>query len=166
MPDRASGFAAVYALIRAAAAVGDHWIQSDRDARIKGATDDSPVTLVDPETGTKTVHGTVDGRKACARHCLTYTATQAAALVAGSRALGLRLRPGPVAAALTISYVTHYAADRRVPGGLLQRLADATGKGRFWRLADHGINGAYALDAAWHHGWEAIAAVVASAPAD
>lgn len=153
MADRPARFAAVYALLRASAAIGDHWIQTDRCARIKGATDDAPVTLVDPATDTKTVHGTDDGRRACAFHCLTYTATQGLALAAGSRALGLRLRPGPVAVALAISYATHYAADRRVPGGLLQR------------LADHGINGAYALDAAWHHGWETLAAIAASAPA-
>ncbi|MFJ3723182.1 hypothetical protein ACIPYQ_11495 [Streptomyces sp. NPDC090045] len=29
---------------------------------------------------------------------------------------------------------------------ILERLATTTGKGNFFRLADHGLNGAYALD--------------------
>ncbi|MEU8511618.1 hypothetical protein AB0C76_08535 [Kitasatospora sp. NPDC048722] len=65
-----------------------------------------------------------------------------------------------MAAALALSAVTHYIADRREP---LRRLADATGKGRFVRLADHGMNGAYALDQAWHHAAETVAALIASA---
>lgn len=49
-----------------------------------------------------------------------------------------------VAAALSISAVTHYAADRREP---LKRLAQATGKGNFWDPAPP-LGGAYALDQA------------------
>ncbi|MGW7582781.1 hypothetical protein ACWGKU_29330 [Kitasatospora sp. NPDC054768] len=130
-------------------------VQSDHCARTKGATDAAPVTGDDG-----TVHGTAAGRRACALHVLTYSATQAAALLLGARALGLRLRPGQLAAALTISGLTHYAIDRRVPGGLLQRFADATGKGNFYRLADHGINGAARMDAACHHAFETLAAAV------
>ncbi|MFF2123455.1 hypothetical protein ACFVXH_39625 [Kitasatospora sp. NPDC058184] len=152
---RAARFAAAYALLRAGADAGDHLVQSDHCARTKGATDDSPVTGDDG-----TIHGTAAGRRACALHCLTYTATQAAALLLGARALGLRLRPGQVAAALAVSGLTHYAIDRRVPGGLLQRFADATGKGDFYRLADHGMNGAYCMDGAVHHACETIAAAV------
>jgi hypothetical protein len=95
-------------------------------------------------------------------NCLTYTATQALAVGAGARVLGIRLHPGAAAAALALSFVTHYAADRRVPGGLLETLATKTGKGNFWGLADHGINGAYCLDSAWHHGWETAAALIAT----
>ncbi|WP_371484815.1 hypothetical protein [Kitasatospora sp. NBC_00315] len=152
---RTARFAAAYALLRAGADIGDHLVQSDHCARTKGATDAAPVTGDDG-----TVHGTAAGRKACAVHCLTYSATQAAALLLGARALGLRLRPAQVAAALAISGLTHYAIDRRVPGGLLQRFADATGKGNFYRLADHGINGAARMDGAVHHGLETIAAAV------
>ncbi|MFJ6617417.1 hypothetical protein ACIQOW_07540 [Kitasatospora sp. NPDC091335] len=157
---RAARFAAAYALLRAAADVADHWIQTDHQARIKGATDRPPVVDTD-ETGWVTaVHRAADGRLACAAHVASYTATQAAALLAGSRLLGVRLRPGPVAAALALSAVTHYVADRREP---LRRLADATGKSNFVRLTDHGMNGAYALDQAWHHAFETVAAIVASA---
>lgn len=44
------------------------WIQDDFCARVKGASDDHPVTYVDPATDEKTVHGTADGRKACLKH--------------------------------------------------------------------------------------------------
>ena len=63
----------------------------------------------------------------------------------GTRALGIRLRPGRVAAALVVSGATHYIADRREP---LRRLADATGRESFVRLADFGMNGTYCLDQA------------------
>ncbi|MFJ7910032.1 hypothetical protein [Kitasatospora sp. NPDC096204] len=145
---RAARFAAAYALLRAAADVADHWIQTDHQASTKGHHDHNDG------------QSSAAGRRACAAHVATYTATQAAALLAGSRLLGVRLRPGPVAAALALSAVTHYIADRREP---LRRLADATGKGTFVRLADHGMNGAYALDQAWHHAAETMAALVASA---
>ncbi|GAA4846338.1 hypothetical protein [Kitasatospora terrestris] len=144
---RAARFAAAYALLRAAADVADHWVQTDHQARTKGQHDHHDG------------QSSAAGRKACAAHVATYTATQAAALLAGSRLLGVRLRPGPVAAALALSAITHYVADRREP---LRRLADATGKANFVRLADHGMNGAYCLDQAWHHAFETAAAVIAS----
>ncbi|GGY71638.1 hypothetical protein GCM10010363_61320 [Streptomyces omiyaensis] len=97
---------------------------------------------------------------------LQYTATQGLVLVAGTRVLGIRLHPAAVAAALVVSGATHFAADRRVPQGLLQRLAKATGKERFYKLSDSGMNGSYCLDQSWHHSWETLAALIASAKAD
>ncbi|MGW6916675.1 hypothetical protein ACWGB8_23040 [Kitasatospora sp. NPDC054939] len=144
---RAARFAAAYALLRAAADVADHWIQTDHQAATKGHHNHNR-------------QSSADGRRACAAHVAAYTATQGAVLLAGSRLLGIRLRPGPVAAALVLSALTHYAADRREP---LRKLADATGKGKFVRLADHGMNGAYCLDQAWHHAFETCAAAIASA---
>ncbi|MGW2545668.1 hypothetical protein ACWC5I_33525 [Kitasatospora sp. NPDC001574] len=157
---RTARFAAAYALLRAGAAIGDYLVQRDHSARTKGATDAAPVYDTDSTGQVTATYGTAAGRRACAWHCLTYTATQAAALTLGARAIGLRLRPGPTAAALAISGLTHYAIDRRVPSGLLERFADATGKGRFYRLADHGINGASHMDATCHHGLETIAATL------
>ncbi|MFD5372771.1 hypothetical protein [Streptomyces sp. NPDC127103] len=85
---------------------------------------------------------------------------------AGARALGIRVHPAAAAAALALSFGTHYAADRRVPGkGLLEKIATKTGKGGFYKLADFGINGAFQLDSAWHHGWETVAALVATTKA-
>ncbi|MGK5628552.1 hypothetical protein [Streptomyces sp. URMC 123] len=133
---------------------------------MKGASDDHPVTYQDPDTKEKMTHGTADGRKACLHHCLTYTATQAIVAGLGARALGIRVHPGVAAAALALSFGTHYIADRRVPGkGLLEKLATKTGKGDFYHLADYGINGAFHLDSAWHHGWETLAALIATAKA-
>ncbi|WP_371481977.1 hypothetical protein [Kitasatospora sp. NBC_00315] len=148
LSNRAARFATAYALLRTAADVADHWIQTDHQASNKGQHDHNDG------------QSSAAGRRACAAHVATYTATQGAALLLGSRVLGVRLRPGPVAAALALSAVTHYVADRREP---LRRLADATGKANFVRLADHGMNGAYALDQAWHHVFETAAAVIASA---
>ncbi|MCL2733978.1 MAG: hypothetical protein FWE15_28700 [Actinomycetia bacterium] len=166
MTHRPAVFAALLGLTRAGSAIGDFWIQNDFCARVKGASDDHPVTLKDPVTGEETSHGTVDGRKACLHHCLTYTATQAIVAGAGARALGIKVHPAAAAAALAISFTTHYAADRRVPGkGLLEKIATKTGKGGFYKLADFGINGAFHLDGAWHHGWETVAALVATSKA-
>ncbi|WP_405018478.1 hypothetical protein OHV05_17215 [Kitasatospora sp. NBC_00070] len=148
MTSHAARFAAVYALLRAAGDLADHWVQTDHQASNKGQHDHNDG------------QSSAAGRRACAAHVATYTATQTAALLIGSRVLGVRLRPGPVAVALALSAVTHYAADRREP---LRRLADATGKANFVRLTDFGMNGAYALDQAFHHTVETAAALIASA---
>jgi hypothetical protein len=141
-------------------------VQNDFCARVKGASDETPVTYEDPRTKEKTIHGTADGRRACLHHCLTYTATQAIVVGLGARALGIRVHPGAAAAALALSCGTHFIADRRVPGkGVLEKLATATGKESFYRLADFGMNGAFHLDSTWHHGWETLAALIATTKA-
>ncbi|MGA5564285.1 hypothetical protein ACPCUV_24410 [Streptomyces platensis] len=95
-----------------------------------------------------------------------YTATQAIVAGAGARALGIRVHPAAAAVALAVSFGTHYAADRRVPGkGLLEKIATKTGKGSFYKLASHGMNGAFHLDSSWHHGWETVAALIAATKA-
>ncbi|AKL71208.1 MULTISPECIES: hypothetical protein [Streptomyces] len=48
---------------------------------------------------------------------------------------------------------------------LLEKLADKTGKGGFYRLDSHGINGAFHLDGAFHHGCETVAALIATTSA-
>ncbi|MEV1048678.1 hypothetical protein [Streptomyces sp. NPDC049916] len=59
---------------------------------------------------------------------------------AGARALGIKVHPAAAAAALAISFTTHYAADRRVPGkSLLERIATTTGKGGFYLDALRGV---------------------------
>ncbi|SEE58846.1 hypothetical protein SAMN04490357_7668 [Streptomyces misionensis] len=161
MNHRSAAFAAAYALLRVAADHADHWGQSDFDAQCKGATNEAPVTYTH-EDGTVTTAGTDGGRRACLHHVIQYTTTQGLVLAAGTRVLGIRLHPAAVAAALAVSGLTHYAADRRVPQGLLQRLAKATGKERFYKLSDFGMNGAYCLDQSWHHSWETLAALIAT----
>ncbi|MFJ3883051.1 hypothetical protein ACIPW5_37095 [Streptomyces sp. NPDC090077] len=163
MTHRPAVFAALLGLTRAGSAIGDFWVQNDYCARVKGASDKHPVIYKDPVTEKETTHGSVDGRAACLHHCLTYVATQAIVAGLGARALGIRVHPAAAAAALALSFSTHYAADRRVPGkSLLEMLADKTGKGGFYRLASHGVNGAFHLDGAFHHGCETVAALIAT----
>lgn len=134
----AARLAALYALVRPASDVADHWVQTHRQALTKGLP------------GWR-------GRRACAAHVFSYVGTQAAVVAAGAHVLGLRFTPGRVAAALAISATTHYAMDRRTPA---RRLAGWLGKGEFADLADHGINGAYLLDQAAHHLAELAAVAV------
>lgn len=138
-------FAAAYALLTASHEVADHWVQIDSQATAKGKPG--------PE-----------GAKVCALHVATYTATQAAALLAGQRLLGLRLTPHRAVAALAVSAVSHYVADRqgghwrdKHPRGIV-RLAAATGHAG-WLERDPGAG--YLMDQAWHKGWITVAAVVA-----
>ncbi|MFJ9846285.1 hypothetical protein ACIRYZ_38775 [Kitasatospora sp. NPDC101155] len=160
----AARFAASYALLRASAAVADHWVQSTHQAACKGFHDGETVTetraLADGTTVKEARDVTsAEGRWACAAHVATYTATQGLALAVGSKVLGLRLRPGAVAAALVVSGLTHYVADRRRP---LKKLAELVGKAPFYNVNSGGMNGAYALDQSYHHLFETVAAAVAA----
>lgn len=134
-------FAAVYVALYVAHVVGDHWVQTDAQAAVKGAP------------GWR-------GRRACAAHVATYTAT--AALVVGAVAwrTGMHLSPVAVAVGLAVSAGSHYIADRRTP---LVWLADRLGTGRFVRTAGGGISGAYLLDQSWHLGWLLVAALIVTA---
>lgn len=136
--NRAAAFPAVYALLRVAADVADHWVQSDHQAQHKA------------KPGR-------EGHLALAGHVASYTATQAAALLVGNRVLGLGLRGRSMAAALALSGATHYLIDRRWP---VRKVAEATGKGSFYELGGP-LGGAYLLDQATHHLVEGFAAYVA-----
>lgn len=144
----AAVFAAAFAVLYAAHQVADHWVQTNHQAQHKA------------------LPGWV-GRKACAAHVATYTATCATALLALTLATDVRLPAVNVAVALGVNAVSHYVADRRTP---LQRLAELIpGKAAFWALGTprpgHDDNaslgtGAYALDQSWHVGWLAVAALL------
>ena len=147
MTSSAARFAAVYAALTASHEVADHWVQIDAHAGAKG------------QDGR-------DGAVACAKHVATYTARQALALAATSRALNLRLSPRRAALALAVSAVTHYVADRQgghwrdeKPRGVV-RLAAATGH-KGWLQRDPGAG--YLLDQSWHKGWITAAALLAAA---
>ncbi|MEV4768861.1 DUF3307 domain-containing protein [Micromonospora humida] len=131
---RAAVFAAVFVALYVAHQVADHWVQTQRQADCKG------------QPGWP-------GRIACAAHVTTYTLTACLALVFLIAGTGLRLDPWGVTVGLTISAVSHYIADRRVP---LRRCADALGKNPAW--LEHG-GGLYALDQSWHIGFLFIAAL-------
>ena len=139
-------FAVAYAALTASHEIADHWIQIDAHSTAKG------------EPGST-------GAKACAKHVASYTATQALALWVADRHLDLGLNPRRAVAALAVSAVTHYVADRQGghwrdehPRGVV-RLAAATGH-RGWLERDPGAG--YLMDQAWHKGWIAAAALVAA----
>jgi hypothetical protein len=146
MTSSAAQFAAVYALLTAAHEVGDHWVQRDAEAAVKGTPGAA-------------------GARACMVHVATYTATQGLALLAGQQLLGLRLTPRRAVAALAVSAITHYVADRQgghwrdaEPRGVV-RLAAVTGHAG-WLKRDPGAG--YLLDQSWHKGWIAVAALLAT----
>lgn len=137
-------FAAVFVALYAAHEVGDHWVQTHRQACGKGAP-------------------TWRGRWLCAGHVASLTATKAAAVAVVAVATGLSLSPVAAAVALLLDAVSHYVIDRRAP---LQALATRLGKADFAALGDPSAapvgTGAYALDQSWHIGWLLIAALVMS----
>lgn len=131
-------FAVVFAVYFVAHHVADYWIQSDWQARTKGAAGWT-------------------GRAACAAHVATYTLTLAAFLALAAWWLALPVSPGRAAAGLAVSALTHYFADRRRP---LAKLADRTGKGTFYRAGEGLASGAAHLDQSWHLAWVLIAALI------
>lgn len=151
-----AAFASVFVALFAAHQVADHWVQTEYQAATKG------------------LPGWV-GRRACAAHVLTYTATGLVGLAMLSGAVRVVtgvpefLSGWSMLAGLAVSGVTHYVADRRAP---LARMAARCGHAEF-----HGLGrprpgrddnpslgtGAYALDQSWHYGWLFVAALVAAA---
>lgn len=140
--------AVAYGALTAAHEVGDYLIQRDTEATKKG-------------------HPGPQGVAACIRHVTSYTATQALALWAADRYLGLGLDRRRALAGLALSAVTHYAADRCAghwtetgpDAPLLVRAAHAAGK-TSWLTRDP--QAGPLIDQAWHKGWVAVAAVVAA----
>lgn len=146
MTTAAVRFAAAYAVLMASHEVADHWVQRDKEACAKG--DPGPA-----------------GARACATHVATYAATQALALAAANRGLGLGITWRRATAALAVSAATHYVADRQAghwrdahPRGV-PWLAAITGHAG-WLARDPGSP--YLMDQAWHKGWIAIAAALAA----
>ncbi|MFJ5602368.1 helix-turn-helix domain-containing protein [Micromonospora parva] len=134
----AGAFAAVFATLYVAHQIADHWVQTQWQADTKGQLNWL-------------------GRLACAAHVGTYTLTAVVALAAMLLATGLRLDPWGVTVGLTVSAVSHYIADRRVP---LRRLADALKKNPAWLERGGGL---YAMDQSWHIGFLFVAALFCAA---
>lgn len=156
MTDHLSIFAAGAVALYAAHHVGDYWVQTDHQARHKG------------DAGWP-------GRIACYRHCATYLLTQWLFLVVTFAVLG-GWAPIQMNAALTVSGVTHYLADRREHGLMFWLARRLPGKVAFLMLGaprpyaiyakpDHTDvdaagpirldnpslgTGAWALDQSWH----------------
>lgn len=142
--------AALFAALVVAHVVGDHWVQTDRQACRKAEP------------------GWV-GRLFCIQHVCSYTVVSVLALAALMASAGWRPDGTNFFGGLAVSAVTHYVADRRWP---LRWLAERTGKRAFWTLgaprAGRDDNpsigtGAYALDQSWHVGWLFVAALIIAA---
>lgn len=128
----ASRFAAVAATLAAAHHVGDFLLQTDHQAACKPATEDRAVVCSEGESW-----------RALAGHIASYHAAQVAGLLIANRALGLKLRPGRVAAGVAISAATHAVIDRRWP---VRWWMDNTGSAAF---RENG--GAAHVDQTLHH---------------
>jgi Protein of unknown function (DUF3307) len=143
----AATFAAVFAALYAAHQVGDHWVQTGRQAACKGSRDAA-------------------GRAACAGHVATLTLTKLLFIATAALVLDLPWHPVWLAAGLCVDAASHYWADRRFTlAGLCARL----GKTGFYQLGaprpgrDDNPSlgtGAYALDQSWHIGWLFVAALI------
>ena len=150
MNDHAATFAAVFAALYAAHQVGDHWVQTDHDARHKGGPGWA-------------------GRRACASHVLSMTITKVVALAALTIVTGLDTSPLWITIALAVDAISHYWADRRTT--LAHLAALIPGKAGFYLLGrpreGHDDNpclgtGAYALDQSFHVAFLFVAALIAT----
>jgi hypothetical protein len=147
----AATFAVLFIALYVGHTVGDHWVQTDGQAKNKG------------------LHGkdATKGRFACITHCCTYTATQCVTVLLAVTVLNITANPYAIVAGFAVSFITHYIADRRKP---LERLARIIpGKHAFWTLGvpRAGMDdnpslgtGAYTLDQSWHIAWLFVATLV------
>src|SRR3954467_208811 len=126
-------FATVFIALYVGHTVGDHWVQTHRQACGKGAPGR-------------------EGRLLCLEHVATLTATKAGALLAVMFVLDVEVSTLALAVGLAVDAASHYLVDRRFP---LERMAAAIGKAGFYQLgqprpgtddAPHLGTGAYALD--------------------
>lgn len=149
----------VFAALYAAHMVGDHWVQTDTEARAKGGAGWA-------------------GRWADTRHVASLTLTKVLSIVALIFATGVRFSPWHLVLGLAVDAGSHWWADRAADSGRCDRpdptlrslalLAERTGKARFYRVGvpraghdDLGCTGtgAYLLDQSWHIGWLFITAL-------
>jgi hypothetical protein len=164
MTPEAITFAAGAVALYVAHHVGDYWIQTDHQALTKG----------------KAGH---EGSLACLTHVLTYLLTQGVLLSLTWWVLGLELNYWAAQAALAVSGVTHYLADRR-EHGIMLKLARAvnlagfltvgapregrtvTAHGAGWKTEEVALDngqlatGAWALDQSWHIFWGVFVAAL------
>lgn len=143
-------FGGVYAALHAGHTVADYWVQSDHQAQVKGKPGK-------------------DGKRACAIHVATLTATQAVFLAMACLATGERLSVRRVAAGLAVNAASHYAMDRRDHGvmPLMCRALRHYGKEDFAEVGKGSLaSGAALLDQAFHIGFLAISAAIITGKKD
>lgn len=129
-PTRAVTLAVTWLAGIAGHELGDYLVQADSDACSK--QDRNPA-----------------GRKALARHVVTYSLTQAAVKWLCLRATGTRVPVRALLAGQLVEMLAHAAID---DGRLLRRYADLTGKRRFHDCNQGGVNGRMLMDQAAHKG--------------
>jgi hypothetical protein len=143
-------FAAVFAALYAAHEIGDHWVQTHKQALTKGKRGWA-------------------GCLPCAQHVVTMTATKILILAVTAATIGLPLSAWHVLIGLGLDAGSHYWADRR---STLARLAHLIGKDGYYMLGaprpGHDDNpslgtGAYVLDQSWHIAWLWITALIIAA---
>jgi hypothetical protein len=144
-------FAAAGLALYAGHHVGDYWVQTGHQATQKG------------DAG-------ADGRLACLGHVLTYLATQVAFLFVTTLVTGITISVLGLMAALAVSGVTHYMADRREFGLMFwiirrvgrQGFVDHAGVVRPGGREDRvGLaSGGWALDQSWHLFWGVFVAAL------
>ena len=151
MTKRIGMFGAAFAALYAAHHIGDIWLQTHTQAGQKGERSSA-------------------GRRACARHVASLTATKVVALAAMAAATRARLPLAATTAALTVDAASHYWIDRRYTLAALAERVETygiTGKAAFYHAGDAAHaptgTGAYALDQAAHVAMLAVAAGIIAA---
>lgn len=161
--DGTAVFAAMAVALYVAHHVGDYWVQTDHQAKHKGAAGR-------------------EGVKACTAHVVTYLATQIMCVSLVCAVTGVAVSPLGLGSALLVSGGTHYLADRREYGIMLKLARMLPGKSAFLKLGvprdayiqvasgqDVGRRpldnpslgtGAWALDQSWHIFWGVFVAAL------
>lgn len=111
----AGEFAAVGLALYAGHHVGDYWVQTDHQAQHKGKAGQ-------------------EGRLHCLLHVISYLLTQVVCVAIAQAVLGLELSYWGVHAALLVSGLTHYLADRREHGLMFWLARKLPGKANFLKL--------------------------------
>jgi hypothetical protein len=130
-------FAAAFVALYAAHMVGDHVLQTDRQARGKAADKGWAAPM--------------------AGHLATYLAAQFLALFAVAHIAPFPATNLGVACGLGFSAATHGLIDRRWP---VRWLLEHTGSRDFARLTSNGLNGMYLCDQSLHIGCLFAAALI------
>jgi hypothetical protein len=137
--------------------IGDHWIQTHGQACNKAL--DRPGCHIPSAVW------------ACAKHVITWSATVTGFVALAGWWLALPLRPGWLAAGMTVNAVTHFVADLRTPLIWLGRLAGRgsyidhiqVNRGKTVEKVGPGT-ALFHLDQAWHIGWLAVSALLIGGP--
>ncbi|WP_431879192.1 hypothetical protein [Amycolatopsis sacchari] len=127
---------------------GDYLVQDDWAARNKQChtRPDQPIDGNDDRAPSQRVR---DGRRALARHAVTYGVAQAVTKALAYRAVGLRVPMRAQLAGVAVETTVHALID---DGRLLRTFAEITGKLAFHDLAAAGVNGRALMDQAGHKG--------------